>query len=167
MLPQKFIDKVHVRLKNIPLRKDWIRFWKYVDGIHWTGCWNWIGDKSNKKYGYGRLKIGGKTKNSYRWMMEWLYGPLDRWEVIDHLCDNGSCVNFNHLKITSNAENVLRGIGPSAINSRKTHCPQGHPLKGKNLNPAHLLRGKRACYICQLAAYRKYNAKRGDDGSTS
>ncbi len=52
-------------------------------------------------------------------------------------------------------ENVLRGVGFSAVNARKTHCPQGHPYSGSNLytNPTT---GSRVCVACR----RKRDAAR-------
>lgn len=69
--------------------------------------------------------------------------------VIDHLCRNTLCVNPTHLEAVTQQLNVLRGEGGAALNMKKTHCPQGHPLSGSNLTKSGLSQGRRACRICK------------------
>lgn len=42
-------------------------------------------------------------------------------------------MNPDHLDPVTNRENILRGEGPPAQNSRRTHCKYGHKLSGDNL----------------------------------
>lgn len=102
----------------------------------------------NKCKGYGRVTIGG-NKYIYAHRMAWLLAgkrlpkkPLQ----LDHLCRNRACINVNHLRVATTAENVLSGIGISACNARKTVCKSGHPFSGDNLRISH---GKRYCRTCQ------------------
>lgn len=67
-------------------------------------------------------------------------GPILPGLVIDHLCRNKKCVNPKHLEAITSGENVLRGVGPTAMNARKTHCMRGHKLLGKV--------GSRSCQTC-------------------
>ena len=55
--------------------------------------------------------------------------------------------------------NTLRGIGPSAVNARRTECTNGHPLEGENLylTPD----GRRKCRECVREAGRQYDARNG------
>lgn len=117
-----------------------------------TGCWIWIG--STFARGYGRYRNAFAHRISH----ELHKGPIPDGLVIDHLCRNHWCVNPDHLEAVTQQVNTLRGIGPTARNSRKTHCPRGHPLKGTNLR---LKYGKRYCRECdnkltRERMYRKY-----------
>ena len=57
------------------------------------------------------------------------------------------CVNPDHLEIVTNKENILRGIGITAINAKKTHCIRGHKLVKENLIIEK--NGSRQCRICK------------------
>jgi hypothetical protein len=57
-------------------------------------------------------------------------------------------------KICRNAGDKKRrnpkgNISPTVLNSQKTHCPEGHLLKGRNLIVSELKIGKRSCRICK------------------
>lgn len=93
-----------------------------------TKCWNWIGSLSD---GYGRIYIKKRRWKAHRLLFFWANGILPDWKnkeslEVDHLCNNRSCVNPNHLLLASAKENVLRGRGPTAINARKQTCIHGH-----------------------------------------
>lgn len=96
-----------------------------------NGCWNWLGFINSG--GYGKFFLGKKNYQAHRYSYARYIGNIPKGMVIDHLCRKRSCVNPEHLEVVTLKENALRGIGPSAINSRKTKCIQGHPLKGDNL----------------------------------
>jgi hypothetical protein len=98
---------------------------------HSSGCWLWAG-YINKK-GYGQLGFEGKICRAHRVSYEFFVGPLIQGLVIDHLCNNPSCVNPFHLNQTTNKENVARGTSPTAQNKRKKVCLKGHPLIEENV----------------------------------
>jgi len=128
------------------------RFWSYVQKT--DDCWIWIGVRSG---GYGRYTFRGKLTGAHRFYYELVNGPIAEGLQIDHLCRNRACVNPDHLEPVTIGENVLRGIGRSAQNARKTECLRGHPLNGSNLyiDP----RGQRCCIICQRARVVAWRAK--------
>lgn len=113
-----------------------------------TGCWLWIGAKNQA--GYGVVSIGPKgrrvNKRAHRLVYEALIDAIPDDKQIDHLCRVKACVNPAHLEVVTPAVNVLRGVGPTAQNARKTHCPRGHALEGSNI----LMNGKgyRSCRTC-------------------
>lgn len=110
-----------------------------------NGCWQWTGAIS-KKTGYGSISINGSSKLVHRVAYEAFVGPIPSGLVIDHLCRHRSCVNPAHLEPVTMRENVMCGIGPTAANSQKTHCVNGHPFTEANLWISAT--GGRCCKMC-------------------
>lgn len=100
-----------------------------------------------------------KNTKAHRAAYELLIAPIPNDKVIDHLCRNPSCVNPDHLEVVTQRENILRGIGPSAIHARKTHCPRGHPYSGDNLyiSPNRQRRCRTCQRQCQIKRRKKKN----------
>jgi len=103
--------------------------------------------------GYGRLTIDGKREYAHRFSYKLFVGPILAGLTIDHLCRNTLCVNPAHLEAVVIDENVARGIGPTAMNKRKTHCRSGHPLDA--LNTYVTSRGRRECRKCRARRERE------------
>lgn len=107
------------------------RFWLNVEGAdNPAACWGWQGVKIPT--GYGQLCVEGKMVGAHRLAYEILVGPIPEGLVIDHTCRNTGCVNPAHMEPVTNKENVLRGVGVTAENARKTHCSDGHELTPEN-----------------------------------
>lgn len=115
--------------------------------IPFSGCLVWTGATSQ---GYGLLVRGGRQMKVHRVYYEHHKGPIGPF-VLDHLCRVRCCVNPDHLEPVTNHENIIRGEGPTAVNSRKTHCPKGHEYD----SVARVLSGPRAgeiqrrCLTCK------------------
>lgn len=122
-----------------------------------TGCWLWLG-KLSRENGYGQMGVMGKTRYAHRLAWEVAHGPIPPGLTIDHLCRQRSCVNPDHLEVVTIRENVLRGVGRSAVNHRKTHCKYGHEFSPKNthIDP----KGKRVCRACKRDTYRKVQQRK-------
>lgn len=118
------------------------RFWNKVKKSN--NCWKWT---TYTRSGYGRFKINGKLVTAHRFSYELIHVNIPTGYELDHLCRNRKCVNPEHLKIVTRKVNVLRGIGPTAINKNKTHCINGHLLTGKNL--ALRENNNRQCKTCR------------------
>lgn len=104
-------------------------------------CWIWTASKNPK--GYGRF---GKTY-AHRFSYTQFIGPIPDGMQMDHLCNNTSCVNPNHLEAVTLLENVKRQIeadrSVTGRNRKKTHCPKGHTYAYTDN------RGKRVCQKCK------------------
>lgn len=137
------------------------QFWKYVK-TSMNGCWEWQGYVTEA--GYGAVKhYQGVNKNQYRSAhrvaFELTFGPVADGLVLDHLCENKTCVNPAHLEAVTHKTNLLRSSRTQAhINKNKTHCVRGHPLTGANVYQTP--RGSRQCVPCRVVykrAWRRCN----------
>ena len=101
---------------------------KWEEGAE--GCWVWHRCLDN---GYGVFTSAeGNRINSHRWSYERAKGPIPKGLQIDHLCRNRACVNPDHLEAVTCKENVLRGMGLTAIHARKKVCPKcGGPWRDR------------------------------------
>lgn len=130
------------------------------DGCIWfTGCID--------KHGYGVTRKDNRQWRAHRAAYELLVGPIPDGLILDHTCHNGTdclgglecmhrrCVNPNHLRVTTNAENLRAShLTLNGVNARKTHCIHGHEFTPENtIINRH---GTRACRECQRGHWREY-----------
>ena len=54
------------------------------------------------------------------------HAPIPGDLMIDHICLNTSCVNVEHLRLMSTADNV-RGSRTNQAKMAQEFCPRGHP----------------------------------------
>lgn len=122
-------------------------------------CWIYKGNVIPN--GYGMFSIKNDQLYAHRLSYELFKGEIPKGFHIDHLCKRKLCVNPEHLEAVSQRENNRRSDCPSGINSRKTHCPKGHELKGDNLRQYELrVKGSRSCRICHNESVNERARKR-------
>ena len=68
-----------------------------------SGCWLWLG--SVNEWGYGTIRIDGKTLLAHR--VSWMEnrGPIPEENIVCHSCDIPSCLNPDHLWLGTDKEN--------------------------------------------------------------
>lgn len=127
-----------------------------------SGCIEWVGGTNGAGYGqfFVRWENGKNVKMlSHRWAYEQRFGEIPEGLHLDHLCRNPICVNPEHLEPVTQRENTRRGMGPSAVHAKKTHCIHGHELSGDNL----MVRASsewRDCRACKRIKDKKYRNAR-------
>lgn len=96
-----------------------------------TECWLWQGHVGPD--GYARsVFLNKKQESVHRVSYLTFVGEIPGGMAIDHICRNRKCCNPKHLQVLSVKENTLLGIGPTARNRKKTHCPRGHAFDESN-----------------------------------
>ncbi len=109
-------------------------------------CWPWMGRVS--QYGYGSISLGGRDgrqRNAHRVVLELHLGlQLPSGVFACHACDNRRCCNPSHLFAGTHSDNMLDSVAKGRHkNTRKTHCPVGHPYDYQS--PV----GHRGCRECR------------------
>ncbi|MER7361941.1 HNH endonuclease [Nonomuraea wenchangensis] len=129
------------------------RFFGHVIREDERGCWVW--DKPHPETGYGQFRSGPAHRWSYAFFRSEIPDTLD----IDHLCRNRACVNAWHMEPVPTKVNVLRGVGPAAVNARKTHCLRGHAFTEANIYRPPSRPGRRYCRACIALRSARKSAK--------
>ena|SRR5215468_1943406 len=122
-----------------------------------SGCWTWMGWKT--EFGYGCVRYKGRDIGAHVLAYLLYKGDLPEGTQIDHLCRNRACVNPDHLEAVSPKVNQQR-MGAER-RKRITHCKHGHEFTSENsiLKPD----GRKQCRICTNVIHhesqRRYRAK--------
>lgn len=144
------------------------RFWQKCIPEPNSGCWLWIGAKNGR--GYPRFMDSYAHRISLAVSLG-LPTIGDRFAC--HHCDVEVCVNPQHLYAGTPQSNVADMVARGRVNMdrlragwellrAKTHCPNGHPYDGDNLERRP--RGgwsHRRCRECHRAQERARYARRG------
>ena len=109
------------------------------------------------KDGYKKVDLSKsnrtRTWNVHRLVAVAFLGPCPDDLVVCHVNGNPSDNRPSNLRYGTVSENVRDEVRHGThIETRKTACPQGHPLEGPNLQPGQWKTyGKRSCLACSRA----------------
>jgi hypothetical protein len=114
-----------------------------------NNCWEWQGSLDKDGYGYFKIRNKQERKRyrSHRVLYDFFKGITNNSMVIDHECKNRKCCNPDHLREISTYENLMsnsNGIG--SVNSKKTHCKNGHEFTDLN---TYVWKKERHCKTCK------------------
>lgn len=112
-----------------------------------TGCWLWQGTRNS--LGYGQIaepKGRSRMQFAYRWIWEYVNGPVPDGLELDHLCRTPACCYPAHLEPVTHQENMRRAFAGI------THCPRGHPYDEANTYTGD---GRRTCRACRREGMRR------------
>ena len=79
------------------------------------GCVFWTG--ATTAAGYGRVQTCGESMYAHRYAWERANRVLSPGELVDHICHNARCVNAEHLRLATKAENGQNRSGPAPTSS--------------------------------------------------
>lgn len=77
-------------------------------------CIVWTGAKTVG--GYGRMRGEGAASYAHCYAWSRQHGPIPLGMEVDHTCWNRACVNINHLRLASRAQNNANLNGPRKSN---------------------------------------------------
>lgn len=131
-----------------------------------NGCRIWLGSKNSS--GYGTISTKSLPENlAHRLVWHIKKGAIPDGAYIDHLCRNRDCVEVSHLEVVTFKENILRGIGPTAENARKTHCIHGHEFTPENTMYVTKEGGGRKCRTCHNELHKKKSRRKSKEKNTA
>lgn len=97
-------------------------------------------------HGYGRITVEGRRVYEHRWVWEQVHGPIPEGMVVMHTCDNPPCVNIEHLRLGTHADNqhdkMAKGRYRRGNRPRRDQCRYGHPIRERG--------GHRWCHDCAM-----------------
>jgi hypothetical protein len=120
-------------------------------------CWLWQGYVDPQ--GYGRF-TGTAPMRAHRWAYAYFRGPIPTGLVVDHICRRRHCVNPQHLRVVTSAENTHApgSIAPAKLLREAETCIRGHPFNSANTGLTQ--RGYRYCKVCKAKREREVRAER-------
>ena len=84
-------------------------FWSRVDKS--GECWTWMGPLDD---GYGRIRFRDQGMYAHRFAWSLAHGDIPDGMTVDHACHNRRCVNADHLRLATKAENAYNRSGATS-----------------------------------------------------
>lgn len=117
-----------------------------------TGCWEFQGTRNFLGYGYKR--VAGRMMRAHRVVYDALVGFSAPHMFALHSCDNPPCINPEHLREGTSADNVHDMVSKGRHGNgheNLTHCVNGHEYTPENTG---WYQGCRYCRTCKRERQR-------------
>ncbi len=102
---------------------------------------------------------GPEYRSAHRLVLEAFVGMPPEGTQALHWDDDPSNNHLSNLRWGTSSDNQLDAVrNGTHSNTRKTHCPRGHVLLGRNIRPIRARQGHREC----LACFRERTAARDE-----
>jgi hypothetical protein len=154
--------QIHELLSTVVARGPWAgkRFDTFYRRVEFKSgdCWYWRGFIT--KQGYGRVKLGDRLYYAHKVSYLVSVGDVPVGLELDHMCRTRDCVNPYHMEPIPGVTNMLEGVSPSGLNSRKTHCKRGHALNEGNTY-SDPKKANRSCRVCQRLHSETFRRRQG------
>ncbi len=110
------------------------RFWSHFIIAAPNECWEWTSHINTNGYGQIRLTHQGKTEAWIASRLAYYIGyGIDPGPLMTcHKCDNRRCVNWNHLFLGTNSDNVQDCIRKGRY-KQPTKCPLSKHARGEQV----------------------------------
>lgn len=88
-----------------------------------TGCWEWTATRNRQGYGVVGLAIKGRPAGVPAHRLQWMHrqGEIPDGHVVMHTCDNPACINPDHLRLGTQADNLADMRAKGRANHRPDH----------------------------------------------
>lgn len=133
------------------------RFWEKVYPEPNTGCWLW---SAAERRGYGQFSVRRIYPcYAHRLICHIAHGePPDGKPYALHSCDVPLCVNPDHLRWGSQADNIQDAFRRKRLRwQHQTHCLHGHEYTKENTMLGG--QGQRVCRICARESKRRWRKR--------
>lgn len=167
-LCNRHYENLRLRGSIYPAREDSVL--ERLERIGWTvvqrdtpyaegPCWEWNGAINDS--GYGLLTLSQQNQKHarvHRLVYETANSVSLKGQVILHKCDNPPCVNPNHLKVGTQADNIN-----DMVRKRRhwchdrTHCKNGHDLTVEGA--IRKTKRENLCVRCDRDRKKRWEAK--------
>lgn len=143
-----------------PTKQTEINFMRFVDKKSPDECWEWKGGIKENGRGHFSVRNGKEFKNwqAHRMMWTLTYGEIPPGLMVCHHCDNGKCVNPNHLFLGTQQDNINDMMSKGRKRTLRGEADPKSKLKQKQVDE---IREKYVPYIySQFKLAREYHVSR-------
>lgn len=135
-----------------------------------SGCWLWMGYVAPNGYGKTAARRGGgwTTTYAHREMYKMLVGEIPAGLDLDHKCKVRCCVNPQHLRPVTRAENMKTARSNRDVLLARTRCKNGHEYTAETTKlVTSPLTGlpTRKCMICNKQFFQRRRQSRRISGA--